>query len=242
MRKQLWSDMPIEVIEGMSDQQTFQAKHGLILYGSPHNNGIQIATEHDIELSETGQPELQAGKFLSSQQLQEQLRQWSGETGKQLQWLPSHILALGAHGMMWSEPAHRRNLFFADENLNGEYPLPNLLYCVIARRMWIYTLATAGRPSINSILYRAPLYNVSETGELCQGSARMPTKLDVTNTSAWSNAVLNSAGTHIKSKFSKGKHDAFMRAWRELEKFPVSKVLPSQMTLKELCAQSSQRH
>lgn len=72
-------------------------------------------------------------------------------------------------------------------DLNGkEHKLsviyPALLFCCSKKRsLKIYALASDKRPTLSSLLYNAPLMNVSSNGGVCQGTAQLPMSIDISS-------------------------------------------------------------
>lgn len=81
----------------------------------------------------------------------------------------------GQYKMIWFHPAEIRQLFFAAplKLTSTRSWVPGLIYCVDRRLLSIYAYKGAGRPTLKTKLLRSPFHNVSDSGQVCLGNAKV---------------------------------------------------------------------
>jgi PRTRC genetic system protein B len=91
--------------------------------------------------------------------------------------LPANMLYCdtrkGHEWYVWYNPPRKRMMYF-NSKLNiddGEYAMPGLVYDTCGERLDIYAF-TEEKPEPDSILYKAPLFNVTEKS-VCLGNAKI---------------------------------------------------------------------
>lgn len=94
--------------------------------------------------------------------------------------LPENIVSFdplpgGNYHMTWYRPAEIRVLHFeAALKLNtGKMWVPAMYYVVSRNRLFVFAMKKNTRPVANTILYRAPFFNVADNGDVCLGSAKV---------------------------------------------------------------------
>lgn len=89
--------------------------------------------------------------------------------------LKYEVLPGGNVEMIWYHSEQKRNLFFSEKLHipSGEAWVPALIYHATRKELNIYAFTDAERPKENTQLYHAPFHNISESGNVCLGSARV---------------------------------------------------------------------
>jgi len=85
------------------------------------------------------------------------------------------VLPGGKYNMSWYRPAEQRHLYFK-EGLHipsGQAWVPAMVYCVNGNTLFVYALRESVRPTDSTKLYQAPFHNVSSSGSVCLGNAKV---------------------------------------------------------------------
>lgn len=226
-------------------------KHAILLYeqetirkeGShSHSNGPSqpVATIHPVVNGVIG-----AGVAASEdavRKLAVDLLALSG--GMKMQ--PSTVLAVGLDGMAWHCPPGQRQMWFApheprkddkEEKVNypklrkltGEtFPQPHLIFIATKRTFRVFALLGEGRPTEKSAVYRAPYWNVSNSGVLCIGSTRFPKNLTPALIPQYEAAFFKSEFTHPTvhgCKIAKDGHDQLWIRNVGKRRFPTAQLM-----------------
>jgi PRTRC genetic system protein B len=85
------------------------------------------------------------------------------------------VLPGGKYVMSWFRPAEQRQLFF-NEKLHipsGQAWVPAMVYTVSGNDLFVFALRESVRPAETTKLYQAPFHNVSSSGKVCLGNAKV---------------------------------------------------------------------
>lgn len=121
----------------------------------------------------------------------------------------------------------------------SEVCVPALIWKATRKRLWIYAIAAAGRPTMKTKLYRAPFFNIGEDGLVCMGSVNV----DIKKASSieqfimdWQKYFFESYFSH--ALFSGQTKDNIVSLWKHLhesgEPFPNNQLIPAGTTIKKL--------
>lgn len=206
----------------------------------PNDAAQVIATIHDVENGIIG-----AGSLITRGacvDLAHSLLRVEGAA----EFLPPHILSMGLDHIVWHTKPGRRQMWFeaqastlpkkADRDklkaVNGEtLPQPGLIF--VAGRtnhdFRVFAVDGAARPTPKTKLFRAPYWNISETGHLCHGSTPFPPHISAENTAAFEAAFFKSRFTHPTGTGPAAKLDQ-PNLWTKLRRarsFPTSLLVPA---------------
>jgi PRTRC genetic system protein B len=122
------------------------------------------------------------------------------------------------------------------EALSGKiFPQPALLFRVNHGALSIRALKDNGRPTAKTPLYRAPYWNVSDRGDVCLGSTRVPDELSIDTLARWEASFFESEFSHQNGQQRLTKHPAgFIGMWKSLtgkKSFPVQHLADTKETL-----------
>lgn len=117
----------------------------------------------------------------------------------------------GKHIVAWYEPAKVRILQFAPKQgykANYKIPLPPLFFSGNGNELSVWAMKVTGRPTLNTLLFHAPLCNVYDDGKICMGNIESPGEDDVADlVAAWSfkfwNGLFTAHGTDNKKLYAK---------------------------------------
>jgi PRTRC genetic system protein B len=156
--------------------------------------------------------------------------------------LLASVLVRTSELLVWWTRAQRRVLFFSDQSEAGElnakqYPVPALVFKVSGGNLSIRALAKDERPRAETKLMTAPLWNCSESGEVCLGTMRVPESSGVDAIDGWERGFFQSEFTHSYgaarlTNFPGG----FLTLWCSLagskQPFPVQYLTDARETLR----------
>lgn len=163
--------------------------------------------------------------------------------------IPDNVLVDDAHHLIWHVRSTRRPLHFRHGNgdhnhWHGQVRYPHLLFMADKRqrRIRIFALPNGARPTMDSQLYHAPLFNLNRHGDLCLGTATLPESLSVATIAEIESAFFDANGSHPNhngtlSKRAEAKHKTLIGYWKakaaDNERVRVSELNPY-LTLEEV--------
>jgi PRTRC genetic system protein B len=166
--------------------------------------------------------------------------------------IPSHVLAISSDYMAWHSPASRRRMWFqpADSvkaeaadlvKFSGEhFPQPPLLFIAGTHGLRVFALKSGNRPTERTTVYRAPYWNVGNSGNLCVGSTRLPKDLLSSNIPGFEAAFFQSRFTHPTihgCQLAKTRHSLLWTKLANKRAFPIDQLVSTKRTLGQLLAQ-----
>ena len=218
------------------------ATNALLLYSGGSGSSRAIVTTHAIAKA-PGRYVLLPGKPASAAALYRLLARFNPNIAHQ-GLLPWNLLRHTPSELLWHCPSRIEPLFFRtnQEELNaisGARVLhPHLLFYVNQGSLYIAALPDDQRPTLQTKLLRAPYFNVSPEGRVCQGSMKGPRESRPETLAQWERAFFHSAFTHphggafrITSHPSGHEGLWLAQAEKPYPKFPVEHLVPLEMTL-----------
>lgn len=125
----------------------------------------------------------------------------------------------------WTTRGRFRPMWFnvADKRRGFSVCWPNLLWLADTnkRSLRVFAIGRSGRPSYDTRIYHAPLMNIDLRGFLCEGSAQLPERMEVTTIDAIEACLFESCFTHVNHHHTLrgGAGDrAHVAYWREKER------------------------
>ncbi len=158
--------------------------------------------------------------------------------------LPINVLYVhtGDNGcVIWHTPGVQKRLLFKHELtlVDGNYPVPALLWKAGKEKLSIYALKNNKRPTINTLLYEAPYFNIHASGNVCMGTV----DIEVENNSTleqfmmlWESYFFNSTFSHLLGERSPVKSN-IIQLYQGLlgkEYFPFEELLQHPKKLKDI--------
>lgn len=158
--------------------------------------------------------------------------------------LPANLLVATVDCLAWHLPSQRRNIFVSmsdkqfNADVNGREVLhPALLFVAKesghGRDLYVWALADNARPDAQTPLFRAPYFNVYQTGHLCEGSYRLPENCDLAGIPQWESAFFDThfSHTNLDARQLTSHPHGHNALWREMLKtrlktFPAKWLLP----------------
>tara|TARA_B100001059_G_C17685305_1_gene501997 strand:+ start:121 stop:876 length:756 start_codon:yes stop_codon:yes gene_type:complete len=189
--------------------------------------GSAYLTYHDID----DQNKIKDGKFIDIPQAVKALATLNPDANDdETNWVDTDVLYTSDALLIWYAPAQLRTLWFTsgEEKFSIRVHTPSFVFSLNrnARRLNVFACKSKSRPTPDTKLYNAPLMNVSQSGDLCLGSAKLPDNLQSDSKKlrkACEAALFDTNFSHVnnyetfksKKKVTTAGHIAF---WKKLEK------------------------
>jgi len=175
-------------------------------------------TQHRVREGKLG-----PGRVVSMRSISERFAKITGSNATCL--LPERVFISNQKMFAWHTQAHYAPMWFSINGQQWAHRVwwPNLVWVVDKqqRRLRLFAVGRSTRPTLETVLYHAPLMNIGGEGTLCEGSARLPRRLDEGHIGEIEACVFASNFTHVNhDQTLKGiegnrEHVAF---WRRKEK------------------------
>jgi PRTRC genetic system protein B len=238
---------PRPVVIGVPKEEPSElsATHALLLYSggngaSTSNRGI--VTTHTIARA-PGRYVLMPGKPASAAALHQLLTRFNPNIAQQ-GLLPWNLLRQTPTELLWHCPSQVEPIFFKTEQselnaLSGMRVLhPPLVFYVNRGSLFIAALPDGQRPTLQTKLLRAPYFNISPEGRVCQGTMNGPREIRPEKMPQWEHAFFHSAFTHPHggafriTSHSNGHAGLWLaQAQRPYPSFPIEHLVPLELTL-----------
>lgn len=156
--------------------------------------------------------EIQSGRPLGKKELESTLHSLQARQNRERvvsHFIPEHVFALGEKLMAWWMPSRIDRIWFhpsdrhqedvdALTKISGEkvYHPPLVFIARPGKTVDVYALAKSERPSMDTVLFKAPYWNISDRGGLCVGGAVMPRELGVSRTADYEKGFFASNFAH----------------------------------------------
>lgn len=166
---------------------TFKPVQSLIIYQYKSDYYIE---SHPLE-TVNGRNILGAGVPLTEEGIQDIVEYFKGKEGREsmIKGIVPDTLLYSDWGierkiLVWYNPPAKRKMQFTKELAipNGNAWQPGLIYVLEDGDLDVFAVNCAGRPSADAELLRAPYHNVSASGSVCLGSARISNPRTITYT------------------------------------------------------------
>ena len=138
---------------------------------------------------------------------------------------------------IWYSPPEKRTLLFSDSLgiANGEMCIPSLIWKATPTDLYLYAIKLKERANANTILYRAPFFNMYDNGKVCMGTV----EVDMRKCADLHEFIDNWQEYFYNSKFSHviGSHHTTRSPIEQLYKsllsgnksFPVNELIKTQL-------------
>lgn len=235
----------------LAQAQQMNLTRGILLYESATQT---LATIHEVMHKENESPILLPGKCLTVELIDELLKTLSNAPVAR-HVLPPEVLCASGSLLCWWKAASRLPIFFNtkekkfNQGMSGKEVLhPPLVFLAKPGRLQIFALERNERPKAETILCRAPYYNLYaglgsfEEGAMCRGNVRLPEVTIPRDILIWEKAFFDTNFTHSnlggqKLTKHKGGHDGLWREMVECDYYsadsPQTAHTPYLVTLKQ---------
>jgi PRTRC genetic system protein B len=231
----------------LSTTTSFELREALLVYrsdrsySSSSNQGPStFVTKHPVKTTREGAPSLGPGAPIEKGDVFSLIQQLRGSIP--VEFLPANVLVRTQESVVWWTPSAIRPMFYSKEKgvelaqLSGKrFPQPPLLFRAQARHMDVRALARDERPTLNTPLFRAPYWNVSDSGDVCLGSTKVPREASVDSLAKWEHAFFESEFTHANGSSKLCEHPGgFIGLWKSLigkKRFPSECLANANQTL-----------
>ncbi|MBY0240177.1 MAG: PRTRC system protein B [Burkholderiaceae bacterium] len=207
------------------------------------------ASIHTVDVTE-GRPTILAGKPMTPRAAHRLARELCRQNASAAAtFLDGRTLYSGSDLLVWWHPPTRRHIAFRCPELGerGEVvPHPALVFAVGATGWRVWALQGHERPVPTTRLYRAPYFNVSDHGVICQGSTAVPTGDAVNRLDAWNDAFFGSFFAHPNGSQTVRHPGGAYAFWKSMldkppSRFPQRALLPTGATLADTLAMTGGR-
>jgi PRTRC genetic system protein B len=233
---------------GLSSTMSYELREALLIYRSDRKNSSRrddpavptFVTKHAVQLNTAGTPSLGPGAVLDKSDLDTLIKGLQGSIPVEL--LTPNVLVRTHDSIVWWAPAAIRPMFYVKDKsaeldqLSGKrFPQPALLFKASVGSFSVRALASNERPSLKTPLYRAPYWNVYETGAVCLGSTKVPRQANSESLPRWEASFFESEFCHANGSSKLTEHpDGFVGLWKSIigkKAFPVEHLADAKETL-----------
>jgi len=252
------------VTVGGHERGSWDLKAAVLVYGSEHNSRDEsvYATVHGIE--KRGQKYSLAAGMPATKEACSQLARALGAASTITGFMPENLLYLGGRSIIWWRPPAPATVYFdttrtvagdqTDDKTaaaligkkTGRTPQPGLVFAITTSSWYVFAVAGAARPTLESKLLRAPYFNVWTSGQICTGNVRLPESLSPAALQRFERAFFDSEFTHpnVRGKERLVNHPKGAYAlWASLfqlpagQPFPEAHLIPLKSNLQRLAKQ-----
>ncbi len=215
---------------GLSSMMSYELREALLVYRSDRNNNsakegkapATFVTKHSVLHSATGTTALGPGAVLDKSDLEALIDGLRGNIP--VEFLPPNVLSRTQDSVVWWVPSAIHPMFYSknkgdelDELSGKRFPQPALLFRASARHLSVRALAANVRPEPGTALFRAPYWNLYDSGDVCLGSTKVPRDASVAALTRWEHAFFESEFTHSNTTKKLTEHPGgFIGLWKSL--------------------------
>lgn len=181
-------------------------------------SGCCAATEHTVRQGQLG-----PGRAISLRSIGTRFSRITGNDD--LCVLPSEVFISNQHIFAWHTVSRCAPMWFSvgGRQFALRVQWPHLVWIANRRdrSLRVFAVGRSSRPTLDTILYHAPLMNIGGNGRLCEGSAKLPRQLDEGHLREIEACVFESNFTHINHAATlKGAEDnkTHVAFWRNKER------------------------
>ncbi len=231
-------------------------KTAVIFYGNDcdrKDEGIKFATRHNFVEREQSFS-LEAGTPLTLNAIKQLAKMANKTIVRHTEILSQNVLMANDSLLVWWRPAAKTQMVFdvsthaqevGREALQGaflEMPLPALVFALrrgLSANNWnsisVFALSKNERPDASSEMFRAPLLNVEDDGNVCWGDGQKPSGRGVGDIVDWEKLFFSSKFTHYNGTSPLQSEEPYQ--WiadfcsQNKDQFPIEVLKPMKKTL-----------
>lgn len=211
-------------------------------HGGYYGEAGALVTRHRATVDASGVPSLEPGTLVDASFVEDLITGLRRHQPVEL--LSINVLARTPDRIVWWVAPSPQVMYYATEKspelaaLDGKlFPQPSLIFDAQPGKLSVRALAKATRPDEETPLYRAPYWNVYDSGDVCLGTTPVPRKISIATLDGWVKAFFGSRFVHPNSSKPLTVHPkGFVQMWRELagkKHFPQKYLAPAEQTLGE---------
>lgn len=227
-----------DVIIACEADNTLEIEAALLFYRA-RGNGDIYATQHDVRVVDD-RPALLPGVPLALESLAE-FADLAAKRTSYRGFVHERVVYVAPNALVWWVPACTRRVWFQHSgelgNASGDCQHPPLVFIAAPSKWSVFALRENARPDAQTALYRAPYFNVWESGEICVGNVATPDTIDSESIKPYEDAFFRSRFTHTNTdKLIKGRGGA-VRLWKNLlngAPFPINQLIDAKCTLADV--------
>jgi PRTRC genetic system protein B len=202
-------------INGFATSHRHVPRSAIVFYG-PEEKGDQTtyATHHQVRAAAEGF-ELGPGVSLTTKNIKQLAHQASKGLKHEVEIIPEHVLVANDALLAWWTPAGSQLMAFDIsmhdhpgksrlQGVSAQMAVPPLVFAMRRSRaeggaylgLYVYGLLQNARPTADTQMFRAPLFNVNDNGDICWGNGEKPKGKSVNDIYAWQSLFFSSVFTH----------------------------------------------
>lgn len=199
-------------IEGFGSAVSHLPRSAIVFYTS--GKETSFATHHEVRKHGHGF-NLGPATNLTSENLFQLVESVSKGLKQIVEILPANVLVANDQLLVWWMPASTHYMTFDVsmhetegkkrlQGVSGFVPVPALVFALQRSRaqggafqgLSIHALGENARPAVDTRMYRAPLLNINDSGDVCWGNGETPKGRTAEEISAWQQFFFSSTFTH----------------------------------------------
>lgn len=212
----------------------------LIYANRDHARANMYATLHQIEHRAKGGPVLGAGIPATKEGCAE-FASAMAEQSAFAGFLSPELLYVAPRIVAWWRPPTKARVWFATEDIKDPKkhmgtrsaitPHPGLVFVLADDRWYVYAVKKSDRPGPETPLWRAPYFNVWQSGHICEGNLERPKRVTPATIASFERAFFDSRFTHPNDSGQTRHKGGIYQLWRELldgkhREFPGASLVP----------------
>lgn len=225
-----------------ANEREYVLSKAILVYKDRSSSETVFASVHDI-VDNKGVPTIAAGLPVTKKGLKEMMATLNPQEKEQPALLDQNLLAKGDDYLVWYCPPQERQVWFKCKELGevtAKVSLPGIVFAVAGNEWFVFATKGDGRPTAETELFVAPLFNVWHGGRICVGNIDIPKRSNRYQPKIWEKSFWESNFTHpnIHEKGALTAHRGGpFGLWRALlkgKKFPQSSLVTSGETLGQM--------
>lgn len=244
-------------IQGFDLSQKHVPKSAIVFYGpASSSDQTTYATHHEVRPAKVGF-ELAPGQSLTTKNIRNLAVQANKGLKQELEIIPENVLVANDAILIWWARAGSRHLTFDVsmhdlpgkcrlQGVSGSVPLPALVFALQRSRaaggafvgLSVFALLQDQRPTVDTPLFRAPLFNVDDGGKVCWGDGERPPGKSTKDVPAWEATFFSSVFTHYNGSYPIDCKDPYEFVAdlmvQNASKFPSRALKPMKKTLSQV--------
>lgn len=202
-------------IDGFVASHRHVPRSAIVFYG-PEGKGEQTtyATHHKVQPAAEGF-KLAPGVSLTTKNIKQLAQEANKGLKHEVEIIPERVLVANDALLVWWTPAGSQLMVFDIcmhdhpgkirlQGVSAQVAVPPLVFAMRRGRadggaylgLHVYALLQDSRPTAETPLFRAPLFNVNDNGDICWGSGEKPKGKSVNDIHAWQSLFFSSVFTH----------------------------------------------
>lgn len=215
------------------NEKTIKPLMALVVHGVDATSRVEFVTRHDID-----NDIIQEGSFVSPDAVINLLKSDSEPT---LRYQSPTIIAQSSEHLVWYKKSTISPMWFRIGSKSDNFIVrwPTLLFVANKKKrsLKVFALDSDRYPEKDAPIYHAPLMNIGNDGEVCQGTAKLPDTICSSTIALIESTIYQSNFSHVnhtrtikiasKANVNNNDHFKFWKSRKSIDKrIPKSKLVP----------------